>query len=651
MRLRNRQLDLNAEQRRAVRFGTSCRSSPLLVLAGAGSGKTGVLAHRVAHLIEQGVDRNRILLLTFTRLAATEMTERVAGLIEAPSPSSKFDRGGAVPWAGTFHSIGLRLLRALADEIDLDPTFTVLDAYAARSLMGDVRDELGFAAGAPDTAECQAIYSFKVNARSPLADVLDARCPKHVDQLAKLKKLFAAYTKAKRAQNVVDFDDLLRLWLKLLRRPKTARSIRRLWDHVLVDELQDTNRLQLEIVRRLKPDGVGLTVVGDDAQAIYGFRAADVTNILRFSEHFTEPATTVTLETNYRSTAAILDASNAVIALAPTGLNKTLRTPKDGPTGSKPALVTVADDQAQARYVVKQVLANQRAGMPLAEQAVLFRIGSHSVDIEAECRRRNVAFVKFGGNALLEKPHVRDLLALLSWAENPKDQTAARRLLCKLPDVGPATAKKFIDSVDGTKVLTALRAFKPPAAASQGWKDVLDVMRGLRKRDTPWLQQLAHATRWIEARAALDAEHGDLIRRDVKVIMGAAKTFTDRPEFLANFALDPGDADAAGKGDDRLVLSTIHAVKGKEFEAVFVINVVDGALPFAMAVRNSVLVAEERRLLYVAMTRAKHRLTLTMPRASALVRPTVAPLGRLPPANRSRFIPAALLALFDEQEA
>ena len=651
-------MDLNAEQRRAVRFSVAleggCLNGPLLVLAGAGSGKTSVIAHRVARLVESGADRNRILLLTFTRLAAAEMTQRVAGLINEPSRRGPRGPIDVLPWAGTFHAIGRRLLRLHADKIDLDPSFTILDAYAARTLMGAVRKDLGFDGQHRDllpAGDCLAIQSFKVNSRTGLTDVLERHWPDYVDRHADLDALFAAYSKAKRVQNVVDFDDLLRLWLRLMRKPKTGRRIGRLWDHILVDEFQDTNKLQAAILRRLKPDGSGLTVVGDDAQAIYGFRAADVHNILGFSDQFVPPAKVVTLVTNYRSTAAILDAANAVIDLALAGHKKRLMTPKGARTGPKPALVTVADDGAQAQFVVDKVLANRKSGMLLAEQAVLVRIGTHSTDVEAECRRRKIAFVKFGGHAFIDRDGVRDMLAVLAWAENPRDHTSAARLIGDMPGIGDKITRRFIASIEGTKIITALREFNPPTSAEAAWSDLLSLMRKLRNRETSWPEQIKAVRLWMRARAKPQGDDANASGRDIDTLLGVAERFACRQEFLANFALDPPDPEAAGAGGDRLVIATIHAVKGREFEAVFVLNVVDGALPNGRSVRDPDLVAEERRLLYVAMTRAKRLLTLLMPVASAHVQPTTRPLGNRPPvANRTRFITRDLLNLFDQQD-
>ena len=308
--------------------------------------------------------------------------------------------------------------------------------------------------------------------------------------------------------------------------------------------------------------------------------------------------------------------------------------------------------QAQARYVLDRVLANRKAGISLADQAVLFRVGSHSADIEAECRRRKVDFIKFGGKAFLGKKHVRHVLAALAWAENPRDQTSAQHLIEAMPGIGSATAGRFLASIEGTKIITALREFKPPVSATEAWSDLRDLMRKLRKRDAPWLDQIKAVRRWMVAQVERLYDNPDACARDIDTLLGVAATFECRQEFLANFALNPHAENAGGSAEtDRLVLSTLHAVKGREFEAVFVLNAIDGALPIAGAVRDPDLVAEERRLLYVAMTRAKRLLILLMPQTSAHVQPTVRPLGNRPPVvGRTRFIPNAMLDLFDQQD-
>ena len=411
---------LNPEQRRAVEHGVTGTdanvSGPLLVIAGAGSGKTSTLAHRVAHLIVNGTEPGRILLLTFSRRAAAEMERRAERIMAAAlGPTGARARLG---WSGTFHAIGARLLRQHAHAIGLDPSFTIHDRGDSEDLMNLVRHERGLSAKDrrfPMKGTCLAIYSRAVNASEPLEAVLLKQYPWCAEWKDALGELFEAYVEAKQRQQVLDYDDLLLYWHELMQVPELAAEVCGQFDHVLVDEYQDTNALQAAILLGLKPDGRGLTVVGDDAQAIYGFRAANVRNILDFPTQFTPPATVVTLEQNYRSTQSILAASNAVIGLARERFTKNLRSCRL--SDAKPALVTVADDVGQVTFVVESILRQREQGTPLKQQAVLFRTSHHSGMLEIELARRNIPFVKFGGLKFVEAAHVKDVLAVLRWSE------------------------------------------------------------------------------------------------------------------------------------------------------------------------------------------------------------------------------------------
>jgi DNA helicase II / ATP-dependent DNA helicase PcrA len=363
--------DLNREQRRAVKHGIkdgdAKNAGPVLVIAGAGTGKTKTLTHRVAHLIVNEIDPQRILLLTFSRRAAAEMSRRSQQIVAAA-----VNRQIDLPWSGTFHAIGARLLREYAGRIGLKPSFTIHDRSDSGDLMDIVRHDLGLSTKEsrfPKKDSCLAIYSLAVNSRSSLSRILKRQFPWCVDWKPELRALFAEYAKAKRQQNVLDYDDLLLYWAEAMKVDNLAAEIGDRFDHVLVDEYQDTNRLQSEILLRLKPDGRGVMVVGDDAQAIYSFRAATVGNILNFPGKFDPPARVITLEQNYRSTQPILDACNAVMGLARERFTKNLRS--DRLSNQKPTLTTVLDEAAQARYVAGQILQAREAGVPLKSQAVL----------------------------------------------------------------------------------------------------------------------------------------------------------------------------------------------------------------------------------------------------------------------------------------
>ena len=397
---------LNPAQRDAVVHG----KGPLLIIAGAGSGKTNTLAHRVSHLIVGGADARRILLLTFSRRAAAEMSLRAQRILARASTGS--GKPMAPPsWAGTFHAVANRLLRLHAPDVGLDPAFTVLDRSDAADSIDVVRHDLGLAKVErrfPKKSTCLAIYSRVVNAQEPLGKTLDASFPWCKEHVEELRQLFAAYVELKQRQHVLDYDDLLLYWLHLMQDETLAARVRRRFDHVLVDEYQDTNALQAQILLRLAPTGDGVTVVGDDAQSIYAFRAATVRNILDFPAQFSPPARVVTLEENYRSTQPILDAANAVIALAAERFTKNLFSSRR--SEARPFLVSAADEDAQVDYVVTRVLEAREAGVPLKRQAVLFRAAHHSDALEIELARRNVPFVKYGGLKFLEAAHVKDAL-------------------------------------------------------------------------------------------------------------------------------------------------------------------------------------------------------------------------------------------------
>jgi DNA helicase-2/ATP-dependent DNA helicase PcrA len=375
---------LNPAQQRAVRFGVPDQGRlepgpPLLVIAGAGSGKTNTLAHRVAHLILNGADPRRMLLLTFTRRAAEAMIRRAEQICVQVQTGPAIPYGASL-WSGTFHAVGARLLRLYAEQIGLDPGFTVLDRSDSADLLDLVRDQQDLSRKDrrfPRKATCLAIYSYAVNAQQPLETVLRKAFPWCSEWPDELNGLFAGYVEAKQRQHVLDYDDLLLYWEQLMAVPELAADVGARFDYLLVDEYQDTNALQASILLRMKPDGRGVTVVGDDAQAIYGFRAADVRNILEFPASFEPPAAIVTLEQNYRSTQPILAAANAVIGLAKERFTKNLFSERV--SRQKPVLVSVRDDVGQVNYVVERVLAAREEGVDLKQQAVLFRPAQHSV--------------------------------------------------------------------------------------------------------------------------------------------------------------------------------------------------------------------------------------------------------------------------------
>ena len=562
-------VDLNPEQRLAVEHGIGDPHvpRPLLVIAGAGSGKTAMLAHRVAALILSGADPKRIMLATFSRRAAAELGRRVERLLArrlAPEAAA-----AATPaYAGTFHAIGARLLREYATRLGLDPQFTIHDREDSADLMNWARHEMG------------------------VGDVK-------------------------------------------LRFPTKATCL----------------TMQGGIVLALRPEGRGLTVVGDDAQAIYSFRAATVRNILEFPGAFDPPAHVVTLERNYRSSGAILAAANAVIALAPERFAKTLRT--DRPHGPLPLLVAVADDSDQARFVATSVLANREAGASLKVQAVLFRVSHHSAALELELTRRNVPFAKYGGLKFLDAAHVKDAVALMRFAENPRDRVAGFRVAQLLPGVGPKVAEAIVAAAAADDGFATMAALSPPARVRPGFPAFVDLMRRFASCVVPWPAELADAVAWLKP--LIETRYGDARVRmgDLDALEGIAASFPSRERFLSELALDPPDAtsDEAGpplRDEDFLILSTIHSAKGQEWRSMFVLNCVDGCIPSDLATGSSEEMEEERRLLYVAMTRAKNELALVAPQRF-YVHGQPRNGDRSVYAARTRFIPPPLLKHFDRQ--
>jgi DNA helicase II / ATP-dependent DNA helicase PcrA len=649
---------LNSEQRRAVEHGvgvpTPAIAGPLLVIAGAGSGKTNTLAHRVAHLIVHGADPSRMLLLTFSRRAAGEMQRRVQRIVASALGETHAGARSPITWSGTFHAVGARLLRLYAHCIGLDPSFSIHDRADSADLMNLVRHELGFSDQAqrfPLKTTCLAIYSRAVNAGEPLKAVLGKQFPWCAAWEEQLSALFRNYVAAKQTQHVLDYDDLLLYWAEVMQVRELAGEIGALFDHVLVDEYQDTNALQAAILRGLKPNGVGLTVVGDDAQAIYGFRAATVRNILDFPKQFQPPAAIVTLEQNYRSTASILAASNAVIGLARERFTKNLRSQRTA--GGKPALISVLDDIGQVNCVVESILENREGGMALKEQAVLFRTSHHSAVLEIELTRRKIPFVKFGGLKFIEAAHVKDMLAVLRWSENPADRVTGFRVLQLLDGMGPVSAGKVLDQMAGRDPIEALAAFRPPAKVTQDWRELVVLMQKLHEPLSEWPAEFDLVHQWYQPH--LQRRYLDAVVRagDLDQLQAIARGYTSRAKFLTDLTLDPPSAtsDAAGPprlDEDYLILSTIHSAKGQEWKAVFVLNVVDGCIPSDMATGNADDIEEERRLLYVAMTRAKDQLTLMLPQRF-YTHHQARRGDKHSYAARTRFIPAGIVGQFESK--
>ncbi len=648
---------LNEQQRKAVEHGVGLpegnAAGPLLIIAGAGSGKTNTLAHRVAHLIVNGADPRRILLMTFSRRAASEMARRVERICRNVLGANAAVLTDALAWSGTFHGIGARLLRMYAEQIGLNLDFTIHDREDSADLMNLVRHELGFSkteSRFPTKGTCLAIYSRAVNSETPLNEILRQHYPWVASWEEQLRELFGAYVEAKQAQNVLDYDDLLLYWAQMVSDPELADDIGSRFDHVMVDEYQDTNKLQASVLMALKPGGRGLTVVGDDAQSIYSFRAATVRNILDFPASFSPAADVITLDRNYRSTQPILAAANGVIELARERFTKNLWTERE--SLERPKLVTVKDETEQANFIVEQVLANREVGMTLKQQAVLFRTSSHSGTLEVELTRRNIPFVKFGGLKFLDSAHVKDMLAVLRFAQNPRDRVAGFRLLQMLPGIGPKKAGTILDTIaSDPEPLLALAEIPPPPKTGEDWTSFVQLLGGLRKTHEGWPSDIAQARLWYEPHLDRIHEDADTRKADLLQLEQIASGYPSRERFLTELTLDPPDATSDQAGvplldEDYLILSTIHSAKGQEWRSVFMLNVVDGCIPSDLGTGTTQELEEERRLLYVGMTRAKDSLSLITPQRF-FTHGQNSQGDRHVYASRSRFIPATLLQYFE----
>jgi DNA helicase-2/ATP-dependent DNA helicase PcrA len=643
---------LNPQQREAATHGRG----PLLIVAGAGTGKTTTLAHRVAHLIGSGVVPGRILLLTFTRRASAEMLRRVDAILremhrgqQAPPPTVDEDepaeavveapardmRGPAGRvWGGTFHSVGTRLLRQYGKHIGLPNDFTILDRGDSEDLMQVLRQELKLGQDEPEEESrirrqkssrfplkgtCQSIYSRAVNTQWPLRKVLEQAFPWCLEHEEKLKQLFNLYVDRKEEHAVLDYDDLLLFWQALMEHEEAAVAVRRKFDCVLVDEYQDTNVIQANIIKGLTPDGEGLSVVGDDAQSIYSFRAATVRNILDLPEQF--PGTTIVkLEHNYRSTQPILEATNRVIAEWKERHRKELFSTR--PDGEQPQLVLCADEDEQTQFVVDRILEHRERGTKLMQQAVLFRASHHSISLEVELARRNVPFHKFGGLKFVETAHVKDLIAFLRLAENPRDVVSGLRVLVLIPGIGPTRARQLLSQLGQARYdFRVWKEFKAPKSAQLDWPVFVALMIGLgapeaRKQRVP--EQLHRVRRFYAPLMERKYDHSDSRLRDIEQLEAISGRFQDRNQFLTEMSLDPpaSTQDLAGDpvlDEDYLVLSTIHSAKGLEWDSVSLIHAADGNIPSDLSTDSPEQIEEERRLFYVALTRAKNHLYVTVP--------------------------------------
>ncbi|MEM9035457.1 MAG: ATP-dependent helicase [Actinomycetota bacterium] len=602
---------LDEAQRRAATHG----DGPLLIVAGAGTGKTRTLTSRVAHLLDSGVPADRVLLLTFSRRAAAELVDRASQMVGATDRV----RGG------TFHAVAAWVLREHGAAVGVKPTFTVLDAGDAVDLIGVVRTELGIAERGkrfPTKDTIAAIAGRVATSLEPLSDTVRRHFPWCEEHLDGIRDVLVATAARKKQHGVLDFDDLLLHWRALLA-SDAGRTVCERFDHVLVDEYQDTSPVQADVLEALAGHHGNITVVGDDAQAIYGFRAATAENLHCFPERF--PGTTVvTLERNFRSVQPVLDAANDVLVAGASSFERRLVADRTG--GARPTLTTCLDETAQAVKVCDRILAAREAGTSLRDQAVLVRASHHSAGLEIELAARDIPFVKFGGLRFVESAHVKDLVAALRVVENPSDELAWHRVLRLLDGVGPATAGRIceelgvgspdVDPAEALRRFCAGETELPPAAGDEG----IELRAALAdcRLDPPPATQVDRLLGFFESvmarvHYAAPARIADL--RQLAELAGAAAS---RGRFLADLVLDPPSAtsDLAGPphlDDDWLTVSTIHSAKGLEWKAVHLLHASDGCLPSDMALGEPDGLDEERRLLYVALTRARDHLHVSYP--------------------------------------
>jgi DNA helicase-2/ATP-dependent DNA helicase PcrA len=616
--------ELNDEQRRAATHD----GGPLLVLAGAGTGKTGTLVARAAWLRSQGIQASRILLLTFTRRAADDMLARVAslgermaqGVVEGPGGALGERNAGDRICGGTFHAIAHRIIRTHAESFSLPPEFSVIDPADMTDLLDSLRadhDLVGTERRAPRAAVCADIYTRCVNTQTTIKEVVANDFPWCSDFIEQLASLFRGFVAHKRQHGLVDFDDLLLLWRAALADPAAGPALRGLFDAVLVDEYQDVNAVQAEIVRLLRPDGTGLTCVGDDAQAIYAFRGADPQHLRALSTAYPD-LTVIRLIRNYRSKDSVLRLANVV---RPQSEGLELKLTAQRGSGAAPQLVRCHDEATQAREIVARVLDAHEAGRQLRDQAVLVRTSHHTDVLEIELSARRIPFVKYGGLRFTEAAHVKDFLAAARVVANPADDIGWFRVLRLHEGIGPVHARRIIEG---------LRLGEPgpfgrwPAAAAsvpaRARAAVAATVTGLAEAAA--LERTAdRAVTILAALAApVKARYPDSAPRlaDLERLADAAAARPSLHEALVELALDPpvsaGDlAGPPGLDDDYLVISTVHSAKGLEWPVVHLPQLVDGSVPSDMALSSPEGLAEEQRLFYVAVTRARDELYLYAP--------------------------------------
>jgi len=583
----------------------------LLVIAGAGSGKTRTLTYRVARLVEEGVQPSAILLLTFTRKAAQEMLRRAAALL---------DRRCEGVAGGTFHSFANMTLRRYAERLGFQSGINILDRADAEDVINLLRARMKLNLKErrfPRKRTIAAIYSKAVNKAAPIEEVILEDYPHFLKESMDLLRIYEAYQKYKRENLLMDYDDLL-IYLKTLleENPDVREKLSQTYRYIMVDEYQDTNKIQADIIRFLAATYNNVMVVGDDSQSIYAFRGANFRNIMDFPEMF--PGTKIIkLEENYRSTQPILDVANVIIDRAKEKYTKVLFTQKKG--GTVPALVVAQDERTQSQFVSQRILELREEGIPLNEIAVLFRSSYHSFDLEIELNQRNIPFVKVGGFKFMETAHIKDLLAHLKILANPLDTVSWHRVLLMVESIGPKTAQEIFQSVASSGMgIKSLATVKPKPHWTQAFERLRKELEDLDGNHLPLVETGARLMRYYEP--ILEKKYDDYPKRakDLEHLLTIMERYQDLESFLSDMALEPPNASVDGilatdYEDEQLVLSTIHSAKGLEWHTVFVISALEGRFPVTYAARSDEEMEEELRLMYVAATRSKENLYFTYP--------------------------------------
>jgi DNA helicase-2/ATP-dependent DNA helicase PcrA len=612
--------DLNASQFEAAKH----TDGPALVIAGAGTGKTRTLTYRVARLVELGVDPKAILVLTFTRRAAQEMLRRASGLLH--------DRSAENVSGGTFHSFANLTLRSYASLIGFNNSFSILDQGDSQDVINLLRTQMGLSSTRkrfPKKSTLGAIISLATNRLTSIEEVVEQDFPHYEQELEDIVRLASRYEEYKRASNVMDYDDLLTNMVSLLEmHPKVRATLAKKYRYIMVDEYQDVNRLQAKIVELLAgndPSKANLMVVGDDAQSIYRFRGAEVENIFEFPQQY-PGAKTISLEENFRSTQPILTLTNHIISMASRRYEKNLYSKMQ--SGEMPQIVCAENEQQQSLYVVEKILEYREMGVSLKDIAVLFRSGYMSFDLELELQRANIPFQKFGGMKFIETAHVKDLTAMLRVLANPKDAVSWYRLLLLHDGVGPKTAQKIVDDIMADKV--SLRKISSsviegevPAPFELGKypRNVIDLFGALKQVDDDKFSPPEKMERLIEYyKPILRKKYDDYQKRekDVETFQTITERYRSMNSLLSDLSLDPpteslNEIDPGTKDDEMLTLSTIHSAKGLEWNTVIITNCLDGRFPSVQSANDPDSLEEERRLMYVAATRAKEHLIVTYP--------------------------------------